>query len=120
MQKGEINMKKFILLILILICMSGLVACNKTTVTEETIVGKDLIPMVMINKVIYIDTGKESIAEREDSLFDGEITSTVKQSQIPTENNQSNFGTGYGYQYGTEETIEIYINGKWWVFKAEN
>ena len=51
---------------------------------------------------------------------DGEITSAVKGSERPTENNQSNFGTGYGYQYGvTEGTIEIYMNDKWCIFATE-
>ena len=34
--------------------------------------------------------------------------------------NQSNFGTGYGYQYGSHEgLIEIYMNNKWCVFATE-
>ncbi len=33
---------------------------------------------------------------------------------------ESNFGTGYGYQYGaTEGTIELFMNGKWWIFATE-
>ena len=31
--------------------------------------------------------------------MDGEITSTVDGTEIPTEDNQSNFGSGFGYQY---------------------
>ena len=51
-------------------------------------------------------------------MMDGEITSTVESSEQPTEDNQSNFGVGYGYQIGVEEgTIEVYINEKWWVFE---
>lgn len=52
--------------------------------------------------------------------MDWEITSQVPQSQKPTIDDRSNFGTGYGYQYRAEEgTIEIYINQKWCVFSAE-
>lgn len=40
-------------------------------------------------------------------VTDGEITSTVDGSETPTEDNQSNFGTGFEYQYGSEDTIEI-------------
>ena len=79
----------------------------------------DLIPMVMVDGVLYLDTGEVSTKEREDGLFDGEITATVDQGKQPTENDQSNFGTGYGYQYGINGTIEIYINEKWGVFEAE-
>ena len=45
--------------------------------------------------------------------------SEVDRSEIPTQNDQSNFGTGYSYRYGEEGTVEIVINGKWWVFEAE-
>ena len=52
--------------------------------------------------------------------MDGEITSAVDGSEKPTKDNQSNFGTGYSYQYGaTEGTIEIYMNGKWWIYATE-
>lgn len=52
--------------------------------------------------------------------MDGEITSEVDGSEKPTKDNQSNFGTGYGYQYGSQEgIIEINMNEKWWVFATE-
>ena len=35
--------------------------------------------------------------------MDGEITSTVDGTEIPTEDNQSNFGSGFGYQYGADD-----------------
>lgn len=81
----------------------------------------DLIPMVMVNGELYLDTGYESRMEARCGMMDGEITSTVEGSQKPTKDNQSNFGTGYGYQYGsTEGTIEIYMNDKWWIFATED
>lgn len=109
-------MKKLILVVLALICLLGLVGCNAFEKSETY----DRIPMVMVDDVLYLDTGEESGSVREDGLFDGEITSKVDQSQIPTENNQSNFGIGYGYQYGTNGTIEIYINEKWCIFEEES
>lgn len=52
--------------------------------------------------------------------MDGEITSEVAGSKQPTENNQSNFGIGYGYQYGSREgTIEIFMNDQWFIFATE-
>ena len=88
--------------------------------SEEVIVGGDLIPMVMVNGEIYMDTGHESTVEARCGMMDGEITSKVNQNEIPTKDNESNFGTGYGYQYGSQEgTIEIYINDKWWIFATE-
>lgn len=78
----------------------------------------DKIPMVMVNDKLYYDTGKESSIEARCGNMDGQITSTVDGTEIPTENNQSNFGTGFGYQYGSEEnTIEVYMNEKWIVFE---
>lgn len=79
----------------------------------------DLIPMVIVDGELYLDTGRESTVEGRCGLMDGEITSTVESWEKPTEDDQSNFGTGYGYQYGTAGTIEIYINEKWWVFVSE-
>lgn len=80
----------------------------------------DLIPMVMVNGELYLDTGYESTVDGRCGVMDGEITSEVDGSKKPTENNQSNFGTGYGYQYGQEEgTIEVFMNGEWRVFATE-
>ena len=86
---------------------------------EETIVGGDLIPMVMVNGEIYMDTGHESTLEARCGMKDGIITSTVDRTEMPTKDNESNFGTGYGYQYATEGTIEVYMNDKWCVFATE-
>ena len=77
----------------------------------------DKIPMVMVNGNLYYDTGKESSMDTRCGVMDGKITSSVDSSKIPAENNQSNFGEGYEYQYGAEGTIEILIDGKWIVFE---
>ena len=76
--------------------------------------------MVMVNGTLYLDTGLESEAMERTDHVDGEITSQVDSSKEPTVNDQSNFGTGYGYQYGKKEgTIELLINGRWWIFATE-
>ena len=77
----------------------------------------DRIPMVMVNGKLYYDTGRESIVNGRCGNVDGEITSTVDGSEIPMEDNQSNFGSGFGYQYGEDDTIEVYMNEKWFVFE---
>lgn len=77
-----------------------------------------LIPMVMVDGQMYYSTGKESSIEARCGMMDGEITSTVDVSEIPTEDNQSNFGAGYGYQFASEDTIEILMeDGKWYVYE---
>lgn len=75
------------------------------------------IPMVMVAGKLYYDTGKESGIDARCGVMDGEITSTVDGSETPTADDQSNFGTGFGYQYGADDTIEIFMNEKWIVFE---
>lgn len=89
---------------------------NTQPTEQEVVVGGDLAPMVMIDGLVYVDIGEESTRTERNDGFDGEITSTVTQNQEPTENDQSNFGTGYGYQYGPNGTVEILMNEKWCVF----
>ena len=80
----------------------------------------DLIPMVMVDGKLYLDTGIKSSIEARCGVMDGEITSSVDGTKKPTQDGESNFGTGYGYQYGSQEgTIEIYMNEKWLIFATE-
>ena len=84
---------------------------------EEADAMYDRIPMVRVDGKLYYDTGKESTIDWRCGNMNGEITSTVDGTEIPTEDNQSNFGSGFGYQYGADDTIEIYMNEKWFVFE---
>lgn len=77
----------------------------------------DTIPMVMVNGKLYYDTGEESTVDGRCGTPDGEITSTVDGSEVPEEDNQSNFGTGFTYQYGSDDTLEIFMNDKWVIFE---
>jgi hypothetical protein len=79
----------------------------------------DRRPMVMVNGEIYLDTGKESDINGRCGVMDGEITSTVDGSEIPVEDNQSNFGQGYEYQFVDENSIDIFMNEKWIRFEKE-
>ncbi len=80
----------------------------------------DVNPMVMVDGKLYIATGKESTITARCGVMDGEIISSVDRNTIPTQDNQSNFGDGYGYQYGADETIEVCIDGKWYVYATED
>ena len=87
---------------------------------SSTEIPGDRIPMVMVDGLLYYDTGKESTIEARCGMMDGEITSTVDASEIPTKDNQSNFGVGFGYQYGINNSIEIQMeDGTWFVFQRE-
>ena len=80
----------------------------------------DRIPMVMADGAMYYDTGRESSVTGRCGVMDGEITSAVDRTEVPSENNQSNFGAGYGYQWGPEEgTLEVCMDGKWLVFERQ-
>ncbi|SMB80467.1 hypothetical protein SAMN00017405_0881 [Desulfonispora thiosulfatigenes DSM 11270] len=79
----------------------------------------DLIPMVKIKGDLYLDTGRESNMGPRCGVMDGEIKSTVEPFENPSQDNQSNFGTGYGYQFIDDNAIDIYINGKWFRFEKE-
>ena len=72
-----------------------------------------MIPTVMVDGKLYCDTGRFDDNPR-CGMCDGTITSTVEGWELPTENNQSNFGKGYGYQRVNENTIEINIPGTGW------
>lgn len=91
---------------------------NVWEVTAKQTALADLIPMVRIKGKLYLDTGKESDIGARCGVMDGEITSTVEPFEEPTQDNQSNFGIGYGYQFVDDNSVDIFMNGKW--FRFEN
>lgn len=91
---------------------------SKAENTSSTLEGKKTIErIVMINGKLYYDTGRESDMAGRCGVMDGQITSHVSSTQIPTIENQSNFEGNYNYQYGTNHTIELFIDDKWIVFE---
>lgn len=65
---------------------------------------------------LYIDTGETSTAGR-CGVMDGTIEKTVAASKIPTQELQSNFGKGYGFQIGRRKNrLEVCIDGTWHIF----
>lgn len=79
----------------------------------------DRIPMVMVGGVLYLDTGRESDITARCGVMDGEISSSVDASEIPTQDDESNFGSGYGYQFVTADSIDVCIDGSWCRFQSE-
>ncbi len=75
------------------------------TETEEKTVK---IPSVMVNGKLYYSTGFESDITARCGVMDGEITSSVDSTEFPTENNQSNFGKGYSYQFIDQYSIDVF------------
>lgn len=114
--KTILSSKKLLVFLIVMVCMFGMIACA----AQEEEVKYDLIPMVMVDGVIYVDTGYTGTYKSNDGTYDREITSTVAGYEAPTENDQSNFGTGFKYRYGeTEGTIEINMNHRCCIFATE-
>lgn len=111
----EISVKKIFCYFLIAIGLLLPAGCG----TDEP-EAYDRIPMVMVDGKIYYDTGKVSGIKIHSEEMDGEITSTVESSEIPTENDQSNFGAGYGYQYAADDTIEVCVDDKWVIYECRS
>ena len=73
--------------------------------------------MVMVDNTLYQSEGEVSTVEGRCGNMDGEITSqTAGGTDAPTENDQSNFGTGYGYQR-MGDTLEVLIDSQWIGFR---
>jgi len=73
--------------------------------------------IVMVKGNLYYDTGMESTIEGRCGNVDGKITSNIASSEIPKVDNQANFEGNYGYQFVDENTIDLFINKKWIIFK---
>lgn len=71
--------------------------------------------LVKINGVLYYNTGETNNGER-CGMMDGNIASVVDIGQTPSEDGQANF-EAEGYQWGMDDTIEIPIDGDWYVFR---
>lgn len=74
---------------------------------------------VRIDGVLYYDTGTVSDMEYRCGTPDGVISDTTDADTLPTEDGQSNFGTGYGYQFAADGTVEVEIDGEYVIFAAE-
>lgn len=96
----------YIMVILIVLALAG---CGETQ-------KYDYPPCVMVDNVVYQDTGFVSSMPSYGAV-DGEIVSTVDSTEMPSENDQSNFGSGYQYQRISEDQIIVIINGKRIIFR---
>ena len=74
-------------------------------------------PMVKVAGVVYKDTGYEN-AMVTCGTADGEIKTTVDGKKMPSNDDESNFGKGYGYQIWDEGYVNVRVNNRWVLFKA--
>lgn len=132
-------MRKRVLAVFGIVCLaaSGLFGCGNVSNTagnyestassgavspetkkpRQTKAPKEVVRMVRVDGMLYVDTGKETEGGT-CGVMDGTISSTVPEGEIPEKDNQSNFGKGYEYQRGVGE-IDVVIGGKWIRFKNQ-
>lgn len=92
----------------------------ETKFEEELRKNEEYTKMIQVNGKLYINNGEESTVTGRCGNMDGQITTNVKQDEVPTQDNQSNFSGYPEYQYGAENTIEVKINDKWFVFRLKD
>ena len=73
-------------------------------------------PCVKVDGVIYKDTGYVASMPGCGTM-DGEIVSAVEGTELPSENDQSNFGSGYQYQRSSEGQIIVVMDGERIIFR---
>ncbi len=95
---------------------------ENTNTQEETMANQNepiSVRMIMLEGKLYTDVGKSDIEGR-CGIMDGSIASSVESGQYPTEDYQSNFGSGYGFQYVNEYSIDVNIDGQWIRFETSD
>ena len=107
-------MKKSILILMAAI-MVVFTACSKSD-TKTSEIDKTYPPMVKVDGTTYTDTGYEN-AMVTCGTADGEIKTSVDGKRMPENNDESNFGTGYGYQVWEKGYINVEIEGRWILFR---
>ena len=111
------------------LCVLLMVGCNpyppmserndtKYTTEEDVVEEQSLV--LMVDDKLYCSNGKLSDQKERCGIVDGVVETTVQENQIPTKNNESNFGVGYQYQTGAEiGTIDVFVDGEWWIFEEK-
>lgn len=107
-------MKKYILILAAIMVLT--VGCSKEVTNKKEVEEEDYPKAVKVSGTIYEDTGFEN-AMVTCGTMDGEIKTTVSEKEMPVNDDESNFGTGYGYQVWEEGYINVQIDNKQILFK---
>lgn len=118
-------MKKYILILAAIMVLT--VGCGKQNANENVKAENNSAKVseekaetypkaVKVSGVVYEDTGYEN-AMVKCGTADGEIKTAVSEKEMPVKDDESNFGTGYGYQVWEEGYINVQIDNKWILFK---
>lgn len=88
------------------------VSKNKTAYEREP------IRMVKIDGALYYETGEDIEIGGRCGVMDGNFSKAVDMYELPQNDNESNFGDGNGYQWGSiNDTVEILIGDDCEIFK---
>lgn len=108
-------MKKFIALVLTLVCVLGLIACGTKEQAPST--PNATVSSVMYEGMLYKTTGKQISAEVDESAIVGYISSVVPLSQFPSNEGEANFGK-VGDPYAlTADGLLVLLNNEWTLFE---
>ena len=93
---------------------------DNSDLSENNNSGSDILvdypPSVMVDGIVYQDTGYvDSMVTC--GTMDGKITSTVDGTELPKENDQSNFGVGYEYQLSVKDQLVVQMEGQYIIFR---
>lgn len=95
-----------------LILFIGVTACVKDDQDDNIAYP----PMIMVDGKLYQDTGYVN-SSMLCGTCDGEVKTSVDASKKPAQNDESNFGKGYGYQFLDENMINVKIDDDFVIFK---
>ncbi|MBE5905434.1 MAG: hypothetical protein E7277_01395 [Lachnospiraceae bacterium] len=72
-------------------------------------------PIVKVNGQIYVKT--DEVAKVTCGTADGRIRWSEEPGKVPINDDSSNFGEGYRYQYADEHHLSVEIDGIWYAFE---
>lgn len=107
-------MRKYVLILAAIMFLT--IGCSKESTSEKEVEEEAYPKAVKVSGVIYEDTGYEN-AMVKCGTADGEIKTAVSEKEMPVNDDESNFGTGYSYQVWEEGYINVQIDNKWILFK---
>ena len=123
---SEKNLAVFAFIVIILLAFTGCSAEGNYNYEQEIIVGRPNTrpPSVMINGTLFtvsntINPADYGITENTD--YDGRITSEVRISELPTEDDQTNISTMlYAPYFFYNDYVIIFWNHRWTLFIPVN